>query len=112
MKVEQMECESNIVKAINILDENSKVLYGIFGMIDSSGYFPPCDFLNEFLFHGSDPCDQDYRMGEWKPFILTTQEYDIVKKWWCELHPKTIESHLDCECWDDWTQKILIQYEV
>lgn len=109
MAMDKMERESNIVKAISILDENSKVLYGIFGMIENSGYFPPCDFLNEFLLHGSDPCDQDYRMGEWKPFILTKQEYEVVKKWWYELHPEAIESHLDCECWDDWVQMILNQ---
>lgn len=42
--------------AKRVLDENTKVLYGIFGVISGSGYFPPLPFLNEFLMAGSDSC--------------------------------------------------------
>lgn len=97
----------NISKAKRVLDENTKVLYGIFGIIDGSGCFPPLPFLNEFFLVGSDPCDQDGRMGRWRPFILTIPEYEVVKAWWLEARPGTIEAQLGCECWSDWVQEIL-----
>lgn len=66
-------------EAIRILDANINVPYGIFSIIDGSGYFPPLAFLNAFLLQGSDPCDQDGRMGTWRPFALTSEEYATVK---------------------------------
>lgn len=97
----------NINQAKRVLDENTKVLYGIFGVIDGSGYFPPLSFLNEFFLVGCDPCDQDERMGRWRPFTLTSSEYEVVKAWWVASRPNTIESQLGCECWGDWVQEIL-----
>lgn len=97
----------NICHAKCVLEENTRILYGIFGVISGSGYFPPMSFLNEFLLAGSDPCDQDGRMGSWRPFTLTLSEYDTIKAWWFESHLNTVESHLGCECWDDWVQEML-----
>jgi hypothetical protein len=37
---------NSVELAKNILSENAQVLYGIFGQIESSGYFPPKEFLN------------------------------------------------------------------
>jgi hypothetical protein len=73
---------SPINLAKKVLLENTKVLYGIFGIINTSGFFPPRGFLNEFLEGGSDPCDQDGRMDSWIPFELSESEYEIIKKWW------------------------------
>ncbi|WP_419963027.1 hypothetical protein [Pantoea vagans] len=97
----------NIDNARRVLEENTKVLYGIFGIIDVSGYFPPLPFLNEFFIAGSDPCDQDGRMRCWRPFTLTISEYKEVKAWWVSSRPGTVESPLNSECWSDWTQEIL-----
>lgn len=36
----------NIEKAIKIINGNTHVIYGIFGIIDSLDYFPPLDFIN------------------------------------------------------------------
>lgn len=102
-----MASMNNIDNAKRILDENAKVLYGIFGMIEGSGYFPPLPFLNDFFMAGHDPCDQDGRMAAWRPFALTLAEYDVVKAWWIACFPGTVESSLGCECWNDWQQKIL-----
>lgn len=66
---------NNVALAKRILSDNSKVLYGIFGIINTSGYFPPCSLLNEFLMAGNDPCDQDGRMKNWKPFKLSSEEH-------------------------------------
>src|SRR5262245_16266178 len=54
--------------AKQVLTADEQVLYGIFGHIGTSGYFPPYEFLNEFLMVGCDPCDQDGRMANWQPF--------------------------------------------
>ncbi|WP_145482259.1 hypothetical protein [Yersinia rohdei] len=97
----------SINNAKRVLDENSKVLYGIFGVISGSGYFPPLPFLNEFFLVGNDPCDQDDRMARWRPFTLTFSEYEVVKAWWLESRPNTVESQLGCECWGDWVQELL-----
>jgi len=97
----------NIHNAKRVLDENTKVLYGIFSIIDGSGYFPPLPFLNEFFIAGSDPCDQDSRMGHWRPFKLTPFEYEEVKAWWVSSRSGTVESPLNSECWSDWIQEIL-----
>ena len=54
-----------------VLEADEAVLYGIFGLIGASVYFPPRDFLNEFLMVGNDPCDQDGRMsGAVRPLAL------------------------------------------
>ena len=97
----------NAENAIKIINENTHVIYGIFGIIDSSGYFPPLDFINEFFSGGSDPCDQDFRMGSWRPFKIDKFEYEKVKLWWIDNHKGCLESTLGCECWDDWIQYIL-----
>jgi hypothetical protein len=97
----------NINNAKRVLDENAKVLYGIFGFISYSGYSPPLPFLNEFFLAGSDPCDQDGRMACWRPFTLMFSEYEVVKEWWLASHLSTVESQLGCECWGDWVQEIL-----
>lgn len=104
---EEKQVVDNISKAKHILMENTQVLYGIFGMIDTSGYFPPLAFLNSFLMAGSDPCDQDGRMAPWRPFSLNEAEYGEVKAWWIASRPGTVESALNCESWDDWVQMIL-----
>jgi hypothetical protein len=90
-----------------ILTANTKVLHGLFGIIEASGYFPPRLFLNEFLMHGSDPRDQDARMDSWTPFALSADDYSVVKIWWLQDHPDAIEDTLDENCWTDWMVKIL-----
>lgn len=92
-------------KRVLAADEN--VLYGIFGLIAGSGYFPPREFLNEFLMVGSDPCDQDGRIRRWKPFELSSIDYDEVKAWWASAHPGAIVSNLGVGCWHDWQQVII-----
>jgi len=99
--------ESPIESAKDVLTRNKNVLYGIFGHIRSSGYFPPREFLNEFLQGGNDPCDQDQRMGTWIPFELSNVDYQAVKQWWTANHPGAVESHLGAKYWSDWVQEIL-----
>jgi len=89
-----------------ILEADEAVLYGIFG-VGRSGYFPPREFLNEFLMVGHDPCDQDRRMEGWQPFALSPGEYDEIKVWWVARHPRAVASDLGVGCWDDWVQVIL-----
>lgn len=98
---------NRIEKAKNTLAENSEVLYGIFGVIKGSGFFPPRVFLNEFLKAGSDPCDQDGRMENWIPFELTVDEYVEVKEWWVSLYPNAIEDALEQTSWQDWSVEII-----
>jgi hypothetical protein len=92
-------------KQVLMIDE--KVLYGIFGFIGSSGYFPPREFLNEFLMGGSDPCDQDGRMSHWRPFAVSAEEYRDLKEWWAARYADAVEDSLGVENWDDWVQEIL-----
>lgn len=93
--------------AKSVLLENAEVTYGIFGIIENSGYFPPLPFLAEFFMGGSDPCDQDGRMPPWRPFSPTEAEYEALKSWWIALHPGTVESTLGAQSWDEWGQQIL-----
>jgi hypothetical protein len=93
--------------AKRVLTADEAVLYGIFGVIGGSGYFPPRQFLNEFLMAGCDPCDQDGRMGGWQPFTLSPGKYDDVKAWWMSGHLGAITSELGVESWNDWVQVIL-----
>jgi len=44
--------QDKIALAKRVLTEDTKVLYGIFGIINTSGYFPPHKFLNEFFLIG------------------------------------------------------------
>ena len=97
----------NLDTAKRVLTDNEAVLYGIFGHIGSSGYFPPCRFLNEFLTQGRDPCDQDGRMSAWTPFAVSPEEYLELKEWWIESHIGAVEANLGADCWDDWVQEIL-----
>ncbi|MGR4048935.1 hypothetical protein [Kosakonia cowanii] len=94
-------------QAIHILNANIHVPYGIFSIIDGSGYFPPLAFLNEFFLRGSDPCDQDCRMGTWRPFALSSEEYAVVKEWWFASNKNAAVADLGCACWDEWVQEIL-----
>ncbi len=93
--------------AKRVLAADEKMLYGIFGVIGGSGYFPPREFLNEFLMVGCDPCDQDARMDRWQPFALSPGDYDEVKTWWVSGHPGTVASDFGVESWNDWVQVIL-----
>jgi len=93
--------------AKTLLEEDTAVLYGIFGIIQNSGYFPPRDFLNEFFAGGCDPCDQDGYMQSWRPFCLSREDYEALKTWWIDQHPNTVEDALGVEDWDEWVQKIL-----
>jgi 6-phosphogluconolactonase len=93
--------------AKRVLEADEAVLYGIFGVIAGTGYFPPRDFLNEFLMVGSDPCDQDGRMSRWQPFTLSPGEYAEVKAWWAAGHLGAVVSDLGVGCWNDWVQVIL-----
>ncbi|ODA30518.1 hypothetical protein A6X21_05665 [Planctopirus hydrillae] len=96
-----------VLTAKKVLEADEAVLYGIFGVIGGSGYFPPRAFLNEFFLVGSDPCDQDRRMGCWQPFTLSDDEYHEVKAWWAASHPGVVASDLGVDCWSDWVQVIL-----
>lgn len=97
-----------IERAKKLLTENTKILYGIFGVVECSPFFPPCDFLNEFFQKGSDPCDQDSRMGNWEPFELNTQEYEALASWWLKNHPNSTINALGVKNWEDW-QIIIIE---
>ncbi|BFM51320.1 hypothetical protein [Marinomonas sp. THO17] len=99
--------QDHVALAKKVLSQNTKVLYGIFGIIDTSGYFPPRGFLNEFLLRGSDPCDQDGRMEEWIPFELSSEEYNLILLWWQSKYPGTVVDSLNSENWNDWVQEIL-----
>ena len=90
-----------------VMTENASVMYGIFGIVESSGIFPPRDFLNEFFQAGQDSCDQDGRMAQWVPFSLGAEDYLSIKEWWIAMHPGTQENRLGADCWDDWVQEIL-----
>ena len=96
-----------LVPAKRVLSANEAVLYGIFGVIGSSGVFPPRAFLNEFLARGSDPCDQDGRMDGWEPFAVSPEEYPELVAWWVAGHPGAVEDGLGVACWDDWVQEVL-----
>ena len=99
--------QDHVELAKKVLSENRKVLFGIFGIIKTSGYFPPRDFLNEFLLGGNDPCDQDGRMERWVPFELSAEEYNSIKLWWQSKYPKTAVDSLSSDSWNDWVQEIL-----
>jgi len=99
--------QDQVALAKKVLSENTKVLYGIFGIIETSGYFPPRDFLNEFFLGGSDPCDQDGRMDSWIPFELSAEEYNLIQLWWQSKYPGTVVNKLNSESWNDWVQEIL-----
>jgi hypothetical protein len=63
--------------------------------------------LNEFFAGGNDPCDQDSRMCEWKPFTVSQQEYLEIKDWWVAAHPGVVEDDLGAESWDAWVREVL-----
>ena len=98
---------SSLDDAKRVLAANEAVLYGIFGVIGSSGCFPPREFLNDFLMRGNDPCDQDGRMSAWQPFTVSSEEYHQIKAWWVAGHAGAVEDALGANCWDDWVQEIL-----
>ncbi len=94
-----------LAKWVLVADE--EVEFGIFGQIGYSGFFPPREFLNEFLMSGHDPCDQDGRMPAWTPFVVSPEEYAALKAWWTTLHAGAVEDDLGAACWGDWVQEIL-----
>jgi hypothetical protein len=94
-------------QAKQIIGENSKILYGIFGIIETSGYFPTKELLNEFFSTGYDPCDQDNRMKPWKPFILDENEYKQISNWWLSKHPNCTISSLNSTTWQEWSYLII-----
>lgn len=93
--------------AKQVLAANERVLYGIFGVVGSSGLFPPQALLNEFLMRGHDPCDQDRRMAAWKPFTVSAEEYRELKAWWVAGHANAVEDALGVDGWDEWVQQML-----
>jgi hypothetical protein len=101
---------SSLETAKQVLAANEKVLYGIFGVIGSSNFFPPQAFLNEFLMRGHDPCDQDGRMSAWQPFTVSPEEYHELKAWWVAGHAGATEASLGADGWDEWIQEILDRY--
>lgn len=101
------DVSNSVESAKQVLAANEAVLYGIFGVIGSSGYFPPRDFLNDFLLKGNDPCDQDGRMSAWQPFAVSPEDYRLIKAWWMANHAGAVEDALSADCWADWVQEIL-----
>jgi hypothetical protein len=99
--------QSSLDAAKQVLMADASVLYGIFGVIGSSGVFPPRKFLNEFLMQGHDPCDQDRRLAGWRPFDVSAEEYRELKEWWLAGHAGAVEDDLAVDGWDDWVQEIL-----
>jgi hypothetical protein len=97
----------SIELAKSVLTENSQVLFGIFGTIKVSGYFPPRKFLNQFFSQGSDPCDQDGRMDNWKPFSINDNEYEAILNWWVSIYPNTVVDDLGQESWGSWSLEIV-----
>jgi hypothetical protein len=96
-----------VALAKDVLEENSKVLYGIFGVVESSGFFPPREILNGFLSQGNDPCDQDGRMDGWQPMELNEREYAVIQTWWLGNNPKAKVESLEHDNWHDWIDEIL-----
>ena len=96
-----------IETAKRVLAADEAVPFGIFGVISAFPYFPPREFLNEFLMEGLDPCDQDGRRRGWAPFAVSPEEYREVLAWWAAGHPGAVASDLGVGCWDDWVQMIL-----
>lgn len=97
----------NTELAKKLIMENSNVLYGIFGIVESSGYFPTHSLLNQFLMLGNDPCDQDCSMKSWKPFRLTDDEYSNILSWWLESHPGSQVSDLGVKSWHEWSYEVI-----
>ena len=95
-----------VQRAVDVLSRNSKVQFGIFGVIDGSGVFPPREFLNAFLMGGSDPCDQDNRMDTWTPFELSEDEFKVVFSWWNIGRNRSVVDARDCDSWSDWSVEI------
>ena len=107
LSVKGVTVQDHVALAKRVLSENTKVLYGIFGIIEESGYFPSRPFLNEFLVGGNDPCDQDGRMESWNPFELSETEYSVVLSWWQLKYPNAVVDNLNSDSWNDWLQEIL-----
>ena len=100
---------TNLAKCVLVADETK--VGGIFQVIGALGFFPPRIFLNEFFMAGSDPVDQDGLLKKihnlWKPFSLSSDEYEEIKAWWVSNHPGAVEDGLEVTCWDDWLQEVL-----
>lgn len=101
IKMNQLELAKHVIEG------SVNVMFGTFGAIDSSAYFPPRTFLNEFLRSGSDPADQDGRMKDWIPFELNEENYERIKEWWIGDHPDSKEDYLGMNCWNDWIVEVI-----
>jgi hypothetical protein len=77
-----------------------------FSLIGESDFFPPRAFLNEFLMSGRDPADQD-GLWKWKPFSLSSDEYEEIKAWWVSNHAGAAEDSLGTNCWYDWNHEVV-----
>ncbi len=99
--------ETEVTKVKKILSENSKVPYGIFGVIESTRYFPPRELLNQFLYKGYDPCVQYGKMNNWKPTVLNENQYSSIVEWWKIEHSNIKVDFLDKTDWNEWTNAIL-----
>lgn len=78
--------------------------FGVFCSIDSSFFFPPRKFLNQFLESGSDSGDQD-GITDWSPFTINELEYDLVKEWWFSNRFGVVDD-LEQNNWNDWLDKL------
>ncbi len=99
--------EIEVTKVKKILSENLKVPYGIFGVIESTRYFPPRELLNQFLYKGYDPCVQYGKMNNWKPTVLNENQYSSIVEWWQIEHSNIKVDSLDKTNWNEWTNAIL-----
>lgn len=93
--------------ATTILEENTKILYGIFGVVIASGFFPTWHILNGFFSQGNDPCDQDGCMEAWRPFELDEEEYFVLLEWWLTVYPNSRVESFGVESWDDWIVEVV-----
>lgn len=98
---------SPVEKAKYIISANVTYSYGLFRHVCDSGLFPPHAMMNEFLMIGHFPEDQDGLTGKWRPFTLSTEEYDKVKEWWVIEHPGSVEDGLGQRDWSSWIGEIL-----
>ncbi|MBL9082915.1 MAG: hypothetical protein JNK76_13965 [Planctomycetales bacterium] len=93
--------------AKRVLTNSEAAGYGYFNHISPFGYFPPLEFLNQFLVLGHETWDQDGMHERWKPFELSPEEHCEVANWWIEKYPGTVVHDLGAKCWDDWLFQIL-----
>ena len=101
--------DAKLERAKSIIRKTS-IGSGAFGIVASSDFFPPRTILNDFLLQGSDACAQD-GMDKWKPLELPPNDYEALKSWWLETHPKATEDSLDATSWTDWLVEVLNSFD-